>query len=590
MRIDDLRSIEAGSTIDTDLLIIGGGPAGLTIAREFFGSPVQVLAAESGLFAEDTKFSSLNAVESVGEPKSEAQRQKRIAFHSANSPTWSDEVQQFGVRCRALGGSTHAWAGKSAAFDEIDFMARDWVPHSGWPFSRATLDPYLDRAAEILNLGPNCYDDGLWALAGIKPPGPALDPDLCRSFFWQFARSRIDQFDLMRFGAEFAGLEAPNVRVLTNATVTRIDLNADGTAFRGVEVATIDGARSRINARAAVLAASGIENPRLLLASNQVHAGGIGNQHDLVGRFLMDHPGARIGRFTAADCAAVVRRFGFYGVRQNGRTHMYMHGLAAAPALQQRERLLNCALYMLEDRAPDDPWDALKRLLRARTRQPVADMLAVAKSPGLLAKGVGIKVLESSAVPARLRQKVIDAIIRINPNFVVREFQSRGLSHKLTGLMIDAITEQRPDPDSRITLSDRCDVLGVPIPRANWRIDIEARRSLVRLGKLIASEFPRAGLPAPVLEDWVANDRPEEAVIIDMAHCVGTTRMADDPGSGVVDAQCRVHGVAGLYVAGGSVFPTSGHANPTLMILALAVRLADRIKADLPARISILAD
>jgi choline dehydrogenase-like flavoprotein len=150
--------------------------------------------------------------------------------------------------------------------------------------------------------------------------------------------------------------------------------------------------------------------------------------------------------------------------------------------------------------------------------------------------------------------------------------------------MIDAITEQRPDPESRITLSDKRDALGVPMPRANWRIDAEARGSLIRLGKLIAAEFPRAGLPAPVLEDWVARERPEEAVIIDMAHCVGTTRMADDPKAGVVDAACRVHGVAGLYVGGGSVFPTSGHANPTLMILALAVRLADQIRADLSVR------
>jgi choline dehydrogenase-like flavoprotein len=121
----------------------------------------------------------------------------------------------------------------------------------------------------------------------------------------------------------------------------------------------------------------------------------------------------------------------------------------------------------------------------------------------------------------------------------------------------------------------------VPIARVNWRNDDEARRSLVRLGHLLATELPRVDLPAPLLEEWVAKERPQDAVIIDMGHTVGTTRMSNDPKVGVVDSNCQVHSVKALYVAGASVFPTSGHANPTLMILALAIRLADRIKADL---------
>src|SRR5258706_14667715 len=152
MQIDDLGSLGSGATLETDLVIIGGGPAGLTIAREFFKASTRVLVVESGQLNEGQRFSDLNAVESVGEPKGSAQVQKRIEFHGANSSSWSNEVQRFGVRCRVLGGSTHAWAGKSAAFDNIDFSGRDWVPHSGWPFGRQPLDTYLDRAAEVLNL------------------------------------------------------------------------------------------------------------------------------------------------------------------------------------------------------------------------------------------------------------------------------------------------------------------------------------------------------------------------------------------------------------------------------------------------------
>ncbi len=581
LRVENLGSFDANAVIDTDLVIIGGGPAGLTIARELSGSRIRVLVLESGQLEEDAKFAALNAVESIGEPKGGAQIDKRIAFHGANSSSLN-ESQAFGVRCRVLGGSSHAWVGKSAAFGDIDFAARPWVPYSGWPFRRETLDPYLDRAAEALNLGPNCYDDGLWKLIGISPPQPQFDPKLLKSFFWQFARSRVNHLDIMRFGREFILIDSPNVQVLLNATVTRVDTSDNGTVFTGLEVSTIDGVRSRVRAKAAVLAASAIENPRLLLVSNRVCSRGLGNQNDLVGRFLMDHPSARIGRFNAGGYATILRRFGFYGLRYGGRSHMYMHGLVASPELQEREQLMHCAMYMLEERAPDDPWDALKRILRAKsTNGLLADLIMVGSSPGLVGKGLAMRLFATNVVPQRLKDFVVSLMIRWNPNLVVREFQSRGLPHKLTGLVIDAMAEQRPDPDSRITLSHRTDGLGVPLPRADWRIDQQARHSMVRLGHLLAAEFPRVGLPSPVLEDWVAEDRPQDGVIIDMGHTAGTTRMSDDPKLGVVDSNCRVHGVAGLYVAGGSVFPTCGHANPTLMIVALAIRLADRIKIDL---------
>ena len=540
-----------------------------------------MLVLESGQLLEDARFDALNAVESVGEPKSLAQRDKRIAFHGANSTSWSSESQAFGVRCRVLGGSSHAWAGKSAAFEDLDFAVRSWVPYSGWPFGHETLDPYLERAGEALNLGPHCYDEGLWKLIGIAPPQPQFDPKLLRSFFWQFARSRIDKMDIMRFGREFLAADAANVRILLNATVIRIDTNENGTAFTGLEVSSIDGVHSQVRARAAVLAASAIENPRLLLASNRVHSNGLGNQYDLVGRFLMDHLGARIGRFKPEDFAAITSRFGFYGLKYRGHSHMYMHGLVPSTELQERERLMHCAAYMMEERAPDDPWEALKRLLRAKSDRPISDLVAIAKSPGLVVKGLGTRLLSTDAIPERLKDFITNVMIMRNPNFVVREFQSCGLPHKLTGLLIDAITEQRPDPESRITLSQKTDALGVPLARIDWRIDNQARRSLVRLGHLLSDEFPRVGLPAPVLEDWVIEDRPQDGTIIDMAHTAGTTRMSDNPKLGVVNSNCQLHGVAGLYVAGASVFPTSGHANPTLMIVALAIRLADRIKIDL---------
>ena len=589
MRVASLDTLGADANIDADLVIIGGGPAGLSIAREFFGTTTRVLVLESGMSAELPKLTDLNTVESVGEPRGAAQVRRRIEWHGSGSASWSHESQGYGVRCRVLGGSSHAWAGKVAAFDPIDFAVRDWIPHSGWPLDIESLGPYLDRAADILNLGPNHNDSTLWKMMGLSSPPQGPDQRVLRSFFWQISRSRINGKDAMRFGPEFLTYDAPNVRVLLNATVTRINTNESGSAFESVEVSTIDGVRSRIAAKAAVLAASGIENPRLLLASTTTHPKGLGNAHDLVGRYLMDHAGAKLGHFRKQDAAAVMKRFGFYSIRRGNQACLYMHGLAPSPELQTRERLHNCALYMLEERSLDDPWSAMRRLWERSSTRPVSDLAAIASSPALIAKGIALRLFESDMVPEALKQRIISGVITRFPNFAVREFRTRSLPHKLESVAIEGIAEQRPNPDSRITLSDRKDALGVPMARIDWRDDIEARRSLARLGNHLAREFVRIGLPPPQLEAWVANEVPEEAVVIDSAHTCGTTRMSDDPKRGVVDPNCQVHGIAGLYVAGASTFPTSGHANPTLMILALAVRLADRIKHDLNCRGSVSA-
>ncbi len=568
MKVENLAAFEPGTVFDADLVIAGGGPAGLMIAREFFGTSIRVLVLESGLLDETPDHAALAEVESIGEPRTEAQKHKRIAFHGASSTIWSNECQPYGVRCRALGGSSHAWAGKSAAFDPIDFRARPWIQNSGWPIEHSSLQPFLNRAIQAMNLS-------------LEQPDVQVSTEDLRSFYWQFSRSRLDHLDVMRFGREFVTFTASNIRVLLNATATQIGLTNDGTRFEFVDVATLEGAKSRVNAKLAVIAASGIENSRLLLASNTVHAAGIGNLHDRVGRYLMDHPGAKVGQFGPEAIAPLMKRFGFRGVRNGGAMHMFMHGLALTPAVQEREELPNAAIYFMGERSPDDPWDALKRLLQRKSPRPFQDSLALIRRADLIVKGAGLKVLASDLTPAPLKDLIVNTAIRYRPNMVAEEFLSGGLPHKLTGFSIDAITEQRPNPDSRVTLSHNTDRHGVPLAKVDWRIDGRDRHGLVRIAQLAHGILPQIGLPQPLLEPWVAEDRAEDSVIIDMAHTLGTTRMSSDPKVGVVDSQCQVHGVHGLYIAGGSIFPTSGHANPTLMILALAIRLADTIKLTL---------
>jgi choline dehydrogenase-like flavoprotein len=579
MHIEDLASLPDDRTLDADLVIIGAGMAGLTLARELAGGDLRVLMLESGILELDDRYRELNRVESRENAYFEPLGAFRRKYHSNNCPVWDPEIEPYGMRLRAFGGSSAYWGGKVATFERIDFAQRDWVPNSGWPLSYDELSPYFARAGEVLNLGPNVYDDGLWSLLGKPEFSPPIDPAKLRTIFWQFARSSVDKLDMVRFGKEYIKFSAPNVRVLINATVTRIDLDSGQSTFGGLEVATLDGQRRQVSAKTCVLAASAIENARLLLTSNHQLASGIGNQNDRVGRYLMDHPGAKIGHFKYADLGPVTRRFGFFGLRHQQQTHMYMHGLALSPEVQRSESLLQTALFMLEEVAPDDPFKALVRLLKRKSPNVGADVKAVASSLRLLIKGIGMKIFQSNLMPEPLKDFIINTAIRVNPNLVVREFQSIGMPHKMTGFEIHAISEQCPNPDSRIRLAESKDQFGVPRALAEWRPGERETTSIMRLAEIMSEAFVAAGLPRPELADWIVERRPDQARLIDMAHTLGTTRMSSDPKEGVVDTQCKIHGIEGIYLAGGSVMPTSGHANPTLMILSLAIRLADHLKA-----------
>jgi choline dehydrogenase-like flavoprotein len=228
-------------------------------------------------------------------------------------------------------------------------------------------------------------------------------------------------------------------------------------------------------------------------------------------------------------------------------------------------------------RAADDPWDSLKRLIKGRSPNRLQDLASVARGSGTLGAGMATKVVTSPRFPNMLKAAVVNSAIRLSPNLVAEEFGSTGLPHKLCGLTIEAVTEQEPCRENRISLGTRRDRFGAPLPRARWRVGDLERRTLMALAGQIETLFTKAGLPQPMLEDWVEQGRPDKARPIDLAHTMGTTRMSSNPRCGVVDPHCRIHGIANLHIAGGSVFPTGGHANPTLMMLALACRLSERL-------------
>jgi choline dehydrogenase-like flavoprotein len=530
VRIRDLRN--ASDAIDeTDLCVVGSGPAGLAIAQHFAGGTRRVLIVESGDREERPEIRALDEVESVGAPRQ------------------SDQAL---VRTRILGGTSHVWTGRCAELDASDYEARPWVPLSGWPLTRGELAPFLLVAAERLGLTPLHYDAALSARLGAMPRQWAPLADQVEPCAWQFSQDPRDHTQPFRSAHGLERLPSDNIDLLLNATVTQLNLDPDGRRLESIEVASLTGRRQTLRARAFVLCAGAIETPRLLLASRGVVPEGVGNRHDLVGRYLMDHPRCRLGHFEPNTAGPMLLRFGQQRLVGSSGPRQFLPGLRISPVLQRDEELLNCAAWVRQDHAEDDPWDALRRLRQS--------------GHGLLS-----------------RRRDLEAVV-FQPRLLVRQLRRRVLSaqpvvHKVAHLDLMCDVEQMPDPASRLTLSDRRDALGVPLARIDWRIGDCERRTIRRFGQVAAESFARMGFRAPLLSEAVRSGDFDASDLIDVAHPSGTTRMASDPTRGVVDEHCQVHGIERLYIAGGAVFPTNGHVNPTLTIVALALRLAAWLEA-----------
>ncbi|MEM9938860.1 MAG: GMC family oxidoreductase [Pseudomonadota bacterium] len=579
MDIQNLNALADGTQLETDLLIIGGGAAGLTIAREFFGSPWQVMVVESGDTEQTDEHELLNEVELDSQTVPETWKTRRSEYHGHQAEKWSVDVQRFGVRCRGLGGSTAAWAGKSAPFSPHDFEKRDWLEYSGWPFSRDDLMPFIRRAETRLNLGEGSYGNDFWDHYPGRSQQPEYDPEKFSSFFWQFSRSRINPVNMTRMGPEFMRETAENTRVLVNATARSITPKTEhGATAVTVALTGINAGDVSVTAKHVVVACGALENARLLLASKTVCPSGLGNERDQVGRYLMDHMNAPVVKFDDKYTKTICDRFGFIGLQGPRRVDMYMHGMELGSVVQAQEGLVNAGAYVVADRAEDDPWGALATLLRGQSKAPLKDMFSIIKGAGMMFTGAGRLFLQSDRVPNWLKMPIVNTFVKLMPNFVVEEYQNKGVPHKLVSCGFDAIVEQEPLPENRVMLSETLNRFGEPLPLVKWEPGERSLKTLMRTGELIAEQFEQAGLPVPEVADWIKNKSLEDAPIIDTAHTSGTTRMSVDPNTGVVDENCKIHSCEGVYIAGGSVLPTCGHANPTLMITSVAIRLADHLK------------
>ncbi|MBN1240225.1 MAG: GMC family oxidoreductase, partial [Gammaproteobacteria bacterium] len=510
-----------------DLCVIGAGAAGITIARELAGTPIRVCLLESGGVQPDPQTQALYEGENVGLP-------------------YYDLTE---LRLRFLGGTTNHWSGVCGPLDPIDFQRRSWVPLSGWPLERPDLDPYYERAHVVCELGPYEYRPQAWE--GPSRRQLPLDPDRIRSAMYQASPPT-------RFGSVYRDMleSAANIDTYLHANAVDLVAVGSGRGLSHVRGATLAGNGFVVRAKEYVLATGAIENARLLLASDGVHRGGLGNGNGLVGRHFMEHLAVPSGLLVPADEGRLrlyteEHRLGGSGVR--GKAF-----LALSRRVQEREELLNARAYI-------DPADDVEAL--RGTSPGVESVYGLMQS---LRDGG-----DAAAYAANVAQD-LDGIVRYSYRRLFRP-------PKLKAYWLYMHMENAPHADSRVTLSDERDALGMRRVQLDWRLGDLERRTFERCARIMAEELGRAGVGrVRLLAPDVATGWPTVYRGLRGAwHQMGTTRMDRDPRRGVVDEQCRVHGVANLSIAGSSVFPTSGYTNPTLTLVALSIRLADRLKGEL---------
>ena len=537
------------TVVQTDICIVGGGPAGITLALQLAKTRKSVLLLESGYETVSNEAQALNAGEVVDE-----------ALHSP-----PDRYRQ-----RVLGGGTSIWGGRCVPFDPIDFDARPWVAHSGWPITYGDVEAHYPRANALCEAGDYEYDARLAVPGGMRPTLRGFTPS-------HFNLNGIERFSCpTNFGRRYyeALRAAANVRVLLGATVTRLVASADGSRINGLQVQTNRDVGFYVAANQVVLATGGIETPRLLLTSDDVHVDGIGNARDLVGRFYMCHIAGTIGRLQVNGPATNV--WHGYDMASDGT---YCRRRIALQARVQAARGLGNAVFRLHHPRIADPSHRTGPLSAIFLAQNFISYEYVKRLVSDVPPGPSTWLRHglNAATDSFSTVRFLSHWLR-NRTLADRKFPSVIIRPRTNLFSLDFHAEQAPNPDSRVGLATERDRFGNRRVRVDWRyigLDVE---TVSRSFNLLQEDLAEQSIGTLTL---AADERDIETVIRrDGAyggHHIGTTRMGVSAQTGVVDSNCKVFGVNNLYIVGSATFPTSSQANPTLTIVAMALRLADHL-------------
>lgn len=540
-----------GARLSSQICIIGAGPAGISLALQFINAKIDVVLIAGGALEHDEKAQALYAGE--------------VADEALHSPLTEYRHRQFG-------GSSATWGGRCMPFDPIDFETRDWMDGARWPIRYDDIAPFYPAAQAFAEAGDFIYDARHAIDGGMRPMIGGFRPNF-------FNPDSVERFSCpTNFGRRYGEMlrRAPNIRVLLNAHAIEIVRAEQGDAIGHVILRTLGGAEFQVHADRFVLATGGIETARLLLASRSKDPQGIGNATDQVGRNYLCHIAGTMGKLSITSPATSV----FHGYDRAWDGVYCRRRLALLPEMQREKRIGNVVMRLHHPRLPD-PSHGRGILSAIYLAKPFISYEYSKRLHGgdALSAGLVLKHLMNIA-----REPFGTAGFLLNwarrRTLAARKFPSLIVAPRNNIFSLDIHAEQAPNLDSRIMLGSGQDAFGMPLARVDWRyraLDLETVR--VALG-LLRDDLANWGGGQLAYDDA---DIPD-AMLRDGAyggHHIGTARMGASPAEGVVDTDARVFGTTNLHVAGSAIFPTSSQANPTLTIIAFALRLARHLKEEM---------
>jgi choline dehydrogenase-like flavoprotein len=515
-----LDSLETGGDRPCDLAIVGGGAAGLGLALGLAGSGLEIVLAEAGEEAFDPWHQSFCAGSSIGDLSLDPET----------------------TRLRQLGGSTNHWGGRSRPLDAEALAARPWLGLPAWPLEAGELRRHLAAACRLLEIdrppdepwdAPADSDAAAQALGG-----PTLTPAV-----WRFSPpTRMGE----RWRTELAA--RADLTLLLDADLVDIELAPSLDRIQWLDLRSRPGKTLRLRPKVTVLAMGGIENARLLLACRRQLAAGIGNRHDQVGRHFMGHPIFEPLQLSLAEGARLPELLHDRDTPAHGHIEGLLHlNRAGQEALEATA--VDAAFYSDGQFGP--PGFRAARRLQRKLGHGQLDASLIRDGGEMLGDLPGL---------------VHESLVKLG-----------WLAPEAGRLTVSTLIEQCPDPASRITLDQAVDAFGRPRARVDWRLGEADRQTVRRFARHLADHVAARGLGRPLLAPWVTDETLPFPPHGNSAHHMGATRMSHSPRTGVVDPDCRVHGMTDLYIAGSSVFPTSGSQHPTLNLVMLTLRLAEHL-------------
>ena len=524
MITDLAEEINHDVMVETDVLIVGAGIAGIFLAVRLRRLGIRVVILESGSRTQAEKVHPLNRVVQLGD-----------SYNGASAG-----------RFRCLGGTSTRWGGALIPFAPSDLLPRTYLNLSGFPIEASDITKYINDVEGMFGVDDGSYEEDFVNEIHAEQHIPIGDPDFRARF------AKWPTFKRRNVAKLFEQLleRDPDLHISLNSTAVRFDVDRTNGSVRSVLAQHQSGRSILVTAKHCVICAGAIEATRLLLTLNRGEDQRPFSGCEAVGRYFYDHVSMAVAALEATDVQALNRLAGFRFVGSTMRSMRYEVSAEA----QRRERVPNAFAHISFKTKSSSGFDALRELMRARQK----------------AGGIAGKQLAD----------VFNDIPYLLEFGAWRLWRKQLLWPKPASYDLHIVAEQLPQYGNRLSLTNETDLLGMPIVSIDWQFTEKDLRTFVICSQLFEQFWNRRGLGKIAALDWKSDPdslQPKQTSQADVFHPGGSVRMGRDRSSAVVDPDLLVFGFQNLWVASTAVFPSGGGANPTLTLILFTLRLADQL-------------